>query len=191
MHIPNEINTAAHAIGAHGVITPPFTPDLVEAAIHEVLASFAENIPLAEPRLQALARHAASPPISYAQPTAVYPPTPESNVDSLPQPLERRISEYVDPLDASHLSLDDTHDSHDFDDPSDLSIDSIAVGRRKSCPRADVPLERRGSVDTGGLSLATSSLEGNAGGGWAGWDSSPSLLADEEFDGSDLKCVPF
>lgn len=36
VHLPIEIANAAYNDGAHGLITPPFTPDSVEAAIHNV-----------------------------------------------------------------------------------------------------------------------------------------------------------
>jgi hypothetical protein len=45
VHLPVEITNAAYTYGAHGLITPPFTPDSVETAIHNVRSSPLNALP--------------------------------------------------------------------------------------------------------------------------------------------------
>lgn len=44
VHVPVEIVDAAFELGAHDLLTPPFTPTSVESAIHSVCTSDAKAI---------------------------------------------------------------------------------------------------------------------------------------------------
>lgn len=77
------------------------------------------------------------------------------------------------------------HDHHDTYDSNEINVTVTDSDKPKGiqCPKADIPLTRRTSVDLGGLHLAVDSGNGSKlnanGSGWAGWDAS---LPGTEFD---------
>ena len=200
-HLPPEIPQAAFADGAHGLLTPPFTPDSVESSLHAALDLF--------------------------QKTKNDIRRPTRHLPTLPEPTDRperrkkdREHHKWDSLDSFTLDSSSSHASASASDPHSPiraehdtdAIDPLDTSRRRrsmipapldadadtgpfafangaAFPIPDHFSPRRASVDLGGLQLAlpkrssetivspsSPRASSSSGWGWAGFDTSPVIV---------------
>lgn len=204
-HLPPEIPQAAFADGAHGLLTPPFTPDSVQSSLHAALELFQKT------------KHATRETTRKRHAPTLPEPTDRTKRDRNREPREHHK---WDSFDSFTLDSSSSHNSHasggspplaqlDIDavDPLDSSrrrgstvpapLDADAgnfafSGAEVPFPLPDLGSPRRASIDLGGLYLAlpknslsspisppetmNGSSNSRSGWGWAGFDTSPMIV---------------
>ncbi|KIM28044.1 hypothetical protein M408DRAFT_329697, partial [Serendipita vermifera MAFF 305830] len=181
-HLPPEIPQAAFAEGAHGLLTPPFTPDSVQSSLHAALELFQTT------------RHAAQlskgpggmrPPPRLPEPVerperrrggqhehhkwdsldSFTLDSSSSHGESPPRPTARAggpgvDDDNVDPLDTSRRRRSMVPAPLDADGDFIFAA-AGAQGTRGTFPLPDYSAPRRASVDLGGLQLALPRSDGS------------------------------